>query len=255
MKNTFTEFLQTQGLELKDYKNAPKLYAFMEGVESTLTHEALAENYLNELCQYYFKKPYKGTVRSTNRYTRANGKFTHRRAYKGYERDLTVLEISYDIKLSTDKLADTLRHELVHYYCFINGLDFKDGEEMFEHGLNYLNASSTRTGGNKDISDLVQSASVKDRRLYGLKGITLGKARTIAEDRYSHTLWQGGDVQSLDVYLQGERIGTIIRAVDRFGGTPEWTTSRLMSKNQFMKTRKGIIQRVVEIHMNASKIK
>jgi len=46
---------------------------------------------------------------------------------------------------SVDIILDVLRHELVHYACFVLGYPFRDGEEFFENELKRLGVTSGGT--------------------------------------------------------------------------------------------------------------
>lgn len=249
MTNLFMDYLQSQGLTLKDPKGEPRIYFDIDKQANVLAHESLVFDYLDKVCRYYFSESFKGTVRASNRFKSTNGQFSHKRPYKGDKRDLSVLEISYSLKLEKNRLENTLKHELIHYYCFIKGLDFKDGQDTFEHGLSYVKATSTRTNGVQALSSLVQSSSEKGRRLYGMDGITLGKPSDLYNNIVKGTYYQGGTVQSIAVRLNGETVGHIVRACHRLGGQWDYSTLDMIVKGKYFKTRKDAIGVVVEQHL------
>ena len=74
------------------------------------------------------------------------------------------------IELVTKKLQshedaiDVLKHELCHWYCYINHLDFKDGDKDFENELSRVGATSTKFGYlDKDKSNFIQGMTKNDK--------------------------------------------------------------------------------------------
>lgn len=63
-----------------------------------------------------------------------------------------------------EKAIDTLKHELCHWYAYTEGQPFKDGQDFFENLLKSVGASSTCTGGHKELSNIIQGSSESGRR-------------------------------------------------------------------------------------------
>jgi len=61
------------------------------------------------------------------------------------------VEMSHNFVKSQDneKVLDVLRHELVHYACFVLGNPYNDGHKHFEGELKRLGVCSTKTYGYK----------------------------------------------------------------------------------------------------------
>lgn len=101
-----------------------------------------------------------------NRESNRNGFFWYNK------RIMRPVEIKINLaSRDNSEILDTLKHELCHWYCFVSGLGFKDGDKDFEGTLLSVGASSTHNR-SKEFSKLYQEGIVNGTvNRVGFKGM------------------------------------------------------------------------------------
>lgn len=110
--------------------------------ELKMTEQEIVEYTRNFLKEWY-NMELDIPVKINGRLSSTLGRFTFNRK----ERRPLEIEISrkYLIHGKLKDIKSTLRHEATHYYCFVNGLDHRDGSDDFESELRRHNTNSTQT--------------------------------------------------------------------------------------------------------------
>lgn len=103
--------------------------------------------FAEEFLQEEFNMSLNIPIKLNGRLKRAGGRFILKEDL--FTRSLTALEIDLNKTVyennPIDVVLDILKHELVHYALFEQGLPFRDGEKVFENTLTRLGISSTNT--------------------------------------------------------------------------------------------------------------
>ena len=75
-----------------------------------------------------------------------------------------------NIKRRNEIITKIFQHELIHYACFMNGWEYRDGTPTFERELSRLNVpSSGSTSMKKNVSaNMIKYYSIEDLYSYGI---------------------------------------------------------------------------------------
>ena len=120
---------------------------------------------------------------------------------------------------NNEEILDTLKHELCHWYCFVSGLNFKDGDKDFESILNSVGACSTYSRG-KDKDKLYQQAIMTNQiTRNGYKGTKFDKLDNPLTSfelmsngtRFDRRYYKRDLSSGFDTTYNGEYIGSIFK--------------------------------------------
>lgn len=136
------------------------------------------------------------------------------------KRFMKPVEIKINLASGTNsEIVDTLKHELCHWYCFVSGLNFKDGDKDFEATLNSVGACSTYSRGS-DKDKLYQQAVMNNEiTRNGYKGTKFNKVTNplvafevmVAGTRFDRRYYKRDLSSGFDTIYNGEYIGSIFK--------------------------------------------
>ena len=138
------------------------------------------KKFANEFSLKHFGKPCDINIRINNRLRSVAGSFVRmygiayfKEDYEKRKRERRPITMYIELKTNGEtheSIIDTLKHELCHWYCYTEDLEFEDGTVDFERMLQKVGASSTLTNGELDKSYFIQILTQKDMMIHG--GIT-----------------------------------------------------------------------------------
>lgn len=121
---------------------------------------------------------------------------------------------------SHEGIVNTLKHELCHWYCFVEGKDYRDGDRDFEETLFSIGAGSTHSRGSFGDRFYQQSVINNEMTKLGYKGTSYERIQKdldyIFESTFSETVWDTPYGKSqlssgFDVHYKGEVIGSVFQ--------------------------------------------
>jgi SprT-like protein len=104
---------------------------------------------LTKIAEEFLKKEYDMEltvpIRFNGRLKTALGraKFTRRGSFSDYKPERIELSKNLIANYTDEEIVDVLKHELVHYACFMLGKPYDDGEKYFENELKRLGVVGT----------------------------------------------------------------------------------------------------------------
>lgn len=163
---------------------------------------------------------------------KALGSFRHREPSK-------ALKIKIKKGLEGEELIDTLLHELCHWYCFTNGLEYKDGSKDFEDELRRVGATSTGVSSRSGSEVYYRYKVLKEplSSIFNIKKIE----EYIGEDgekviRYSATIPNG-------------KTHTDIYSINKFG-RKMFRNEELAAEGKYYTSRKALLFSLMEEEYN-----
>lgn len=199
-----------------------------------------------------------------NNRTKSLGSFKRRNSIMDERNRTGEHSISLNLKLaqSHDELLDTIKHEVIHWFCYTEKLDFKDGDRDFELLLNQHNVSSTHFGTRgKEQSTFIQEKIINgDMTRQGVKGVKYqnqftGDVYTLALSNHSYlTQVVGVDAlaKAYKVSYEGKNVGYAVKVV-----TQGWVMLNLkgeMVDKLVYKTRKEAVMPTIFNHEKQGKV-
>ena len=225
----------------------------MSNIQSIKTYTEIAKAFTLERFNQELDIP----IVINNRRRSMSGCFIYKR--KGLEERKSHLRIELVTKnmKSHEEVVETLKHELCHWYCYTNHLDFSDGDVDFERVLYEQDVTSTHFGyQNKARSEFIQQNTINGNlKKHGFTNVQYKKAdaqkvlKIIKETNHSIArsfLFNEYSCESAkDVYLEGQYIGTIIKQYNGFVSLYDTDCEPKDVRNLIYKRRKDLVQALI----------
>lgn len=225
----------------------------MSNIQSIETYTEIAKAFTLER----FNQPLDIPIVINNRRRSMSGCFIYKR--KGLEERKSHLRIELVTKKmkSHEEVVETLKHELCHWYCYTNHLDFSDGDVDFERVLYEQGVTSTHFGyQNKARSEFIQQNTINGNlKKHGFTNVQYKKAdaqkvlKIIKDTNHSiaRSFFFNEDSceRAKDVYLEGQYIGTIIKDYNGFVSLYDIDCEPKDVRNLIYKRRKDLVQELI----------
>ena len=215
------------------------------------------ENFAKSFAQSQWGIDLNIPVKFNNRLKSVSGRFRFKR--KNFEPVLENrpmdIQLAPQIVKNHDEMVGVLKHELCHWYCFISGLDYGDGDKDFEMELKKAGTFSTYFGYNdKERSSFIQDSTASNKMRNGrltdvkVKKLDTSEMYRLAE-QYNHSIvdihWvsKTSFSSSYAIYYQNELVGYTFNIHSK-----QWCTlipSRKVQSIMHYETRKLAIQEMV----------
>lgn len=225
----------------------------MSNIQSIKTYTEIAKAFTLER----FNQPLDIPIVINNRRRSMSGCFIYKR--KGLKERKSHLRIELVTKnmKSHEEVVETLKHELCHWYCYTNHLDFSDGDIDFERVLYEQGVTSTHFGyQNKARSEFIQQNTINGNlKKHGFTNVQYKKAdaqkvlKIIKDTDHSiaRSFFFNEDSceRAKDVYLEGQYIGTIIKDYNGFVSLYDIDCEPKDVRNLIYKRRKDLVQELI----------
>lgn len=225
----------------------------MSNIQSIETYTEIAKAFTLER----FNQPLDIPIVINNRRRSMSGCFIYKR--KGLEERKSHLRIELVTKKmkSHEEVVEILKHELCHWYCYTNHLDFSDGDVDFERVLYEQGVTSTHFGyQNKARSEFIQQNTINGNlKKHGFTNVQYKKAdaqkvlKIIKDTNHSiaRSFFFNEDSceRAKDVYLEGQYIGTIIKDYNGFVSLYDIDCEPKDVRNLIYRRRKDLVQELI----------
>lgn len=158
-----------------------------------------------------------------------------------------------------EQVLDTLKHELAHWYCLMNGLNHRDGDDDFENVLLAIGATSTHTDHDTVFNAWEQSERLKGNLtgiLYhkGVKaakrGIDKEELREIVKAHFEMNI-HFEKYGQFNVSINNKELGTIY-SIKTYSGKQLWFAPDTTNgkPGYYFSTRKSLVRELIKSDIN-----
>ena len=191
---------------------------------------------------------------------RYSGYILHEKSREG----AVDIRIKLNEEVAEEELKGIIKHEVIHWYCYVSYLDYHDGDKDFESLLNKHNAPSTYFGTKGQAqSQFIQEKVMNDKmKLNGFKGTQFKKADAVAiyelvRENNKHLMDLGIELHHIEkpytVYYNGELLGYVFDLIHN-----QWhmidAEGRSYEKGCYKTRKDATTESIFQFEQNESKV-